>query len=425
MSHKYMNAVSQPSSLSQSILNSFDNLVEEQFENAPDIFTISEESSFGSGILQNVIVRINRGINMYTGQKLGDDYKLIIFKEKDHDVNIGSKFYFDNNYWLVNNVESIKNFACSAMVKRCNNVLRWCDENGVIYEEPCSIDYSLKRPVDSEVSINPMTPEGFIELFAQLNDKTQTIDPNQRFLFGNPNEWVCYRVFGGGIKHFVNNETESNDTSRLMFLSLGTNYINEQTDDLVNGIADYYKNIYELLVYPEYISGSIGDTFQIVPTLTVNGLTSIKELEYSSSAGSIASVSGSGGLVNLLSSGEAIITVEMSDNSLVTGSVLVQVSGSVLASYDIRIIPLDRYIYEGETTTFTAYAYSNGSPLADVFTFTVANDDVPQENYTLLSISGNSFSVKNNELYLDNPLEVSIASGSGSISIDLELRGAW
>lgn len=424
MAHKYMDSFNQSSNFSQSVLNSFKNLVEEKFEEASDVFTIQEEKVFGSGVLSNVVVRINRGIDMYTGQKLGDDYKLIIFKDDDHDMKIGSKFYFDNNYWLVNNTELTKNLANSIVVKRCNNVLKWCDENGVVYEEPCSIEVPLKRPVDSEISINPMTPEGFIELFAQLNSKTELISPNQRFIFGNSNEWACYKIYGGGVKHFMNINTFDNSTSRLIYLSLGTNYINKETDDLVNGIADYYKNIYEIIFSPQYLSGSIGNTYQLSPTILLNGLVVSKDIQYLSSASSIVNINGSG-VVDLLSSGSAIIVASLNDNTLISGSISIQVSSSAVSLYDIRISPLDKYIYEGQTNIFTTYAYSSGSILADTFSFSVANNNVPTENYILSTINGNSFSIKNNEFFLDYPLEINILGISGSISVNFELRGAW
>ena len=223
------------------ILNNFQEYINVEFFNAPDAFIIDEETVFASGSFVPVEVRINRGINIYTGDKLGDDFKKVIFKDLVHATRMGMKYKFENNDWLTTNTEILKNFAASCTIRRCNNVLRWTDPIGNIQQEPCVIDYMIKRPVDQVGTSDLVQANGFIEVLCQLNEWTRTIQDGQRFLFGNVDRWVCYKALGGGIKNYMNLETYDNDSAHLLTMNVVISQVNESTDDLTLGIADRFK----------------------------------------------------------------------------------------------------------------------------------------------------------------------------------------
>jgi hypothetical protein len=103
---------------------------------------------------------------------------------------------------------------------------------------------------------------------------------------------------------------------------MGANQVNEDTDDVTNGIADYYKNVFALSLSPSAISAQVGDTSQITPILTWNGDVSDKAISYRTSASTVSSVSASG-LVTMVASGTATITGYMTDNvSIAFGAVI-------------------------------------------------------------------------------------------------------
>lgn len=343
MGLKYYNlSNSPPSSASFVMINQFQALLNEQFEISSDYYIVQEETAFASGSYANIGVRINRGITTYTGERLGDDFKLIMFKELDHDIDLGRFYYFDNNYWIGYNTEFIKNLAASLIVRRCNNVLRWYDKNGIYHQEYCVIDYQIKRPVDSIGTTNPVTPNGFIHVYTQLNSKTRTIEDGQRFLFGNTGHWTCYRVFGAGVKNFLNTETTNNDSSQLLALEVGTSYVNEDTDNITLGIADAYK--------------------------------------YETSA------------------------------SMVSNIVVTPSSGSILQS---------------ASAIFDVRYYVSGSATSASFVFSISGSNVPSDHYIFNILGANSFSVVNNEKYVDYPLSIICSASSGSRIFDIELMGAW
>ncbi len=343
MSFKYYgNNPSPPISACAVMNEQFQALLSEQFEVASDYYVIKEESSFASGSYVNVGVRINRGINVYTGEKLGDDFKLVLFKELNHPIDFGRFYYFDNNYWLTYNTEKIKNLVASCMVRRCNNVLRWYDTDGVYHQEYCILDYQIKRPVDSVGTANPVTPGGFIHIYTQLNSKTHTIKDGQRFIFGNTGHWTAYKVFGAGVKNFQNITTSDNNSAKMLTLEVGTSYINEDTDDIILGIADKYK--------------------------------------YTTSASSVNN----------------IVIVPNSGDILQSGSQI----------FDVRY-------------------YSGSVVLSGSFVFTINDNNVPIDHYTFATLSNNTFSVVNNEKYLDYPLSILCAGSSGSRIFEVNLKGDW
>jgi hypothetical protein len=240
------------------LIDEFQALLDDQFYNATDVFTIQEETNFGSNVFYNVDVRITGAILSTTGMRLGDDFKNLIFKDISHPNSLGYKYYFDSNYWIVVFTENIKNLAASCMVRRCNDLLRWVDTHGVYYEEPCAIDYKINRPRDSVGTVNPVLPQGFLDVFCQLNDRTELIKGNQRFLFGRPNNRIALKVFGSGANNMQQLETLSDTSSKLLTLSMGGNFVNEDTDDIPNGVADRYLN------YNTFTSASMVGNYSII-----------------------------------------------------------------------------------------------------------------------------------------------------------------
>jgi hypothetical protein len=82
--------------------------------------------------------------------------------------------------------------------------------------------------------------------------------------------------------------------------------------------------------------------------------------------------------------------------------------GDITPTAEILIMPEDvRSIVLGDTQTFTCYKFKNGIRATDTFTFSVdPSSQVSASKYTLTTINGNSFSVKNNARDESNALIV-------------------
>ena len=425
---KYLDLVPPISTASQILKNDFDDMANVLFSYSTDVFQIQHEKTFGQKDFENVTVRITRAINQITSEKLGDDFKQIALNPKDGiEATLGKMWYFDNNYWICVFSDSMKSLMSNCTVRRCNDFLRWLEDDGTYHEEPCIIDYTMARTKETLSVEDPVRPEGYLNIISQLNARTTLIKGNQKFLFGRPNNRVALRVFGNGVQNMLNQSGIDPTSSTVLTLTAGAWEINENLDNLVLGIADYYKKDYTITVSPLSMVGNIGNTYQIDATVYLNDVPTSASIAYSSTASSVASISSSGS-VTMISSGSAILSAYMSNASNISASSLVTVSASStpVVMEEVRITPSENVqILEGDTETFTSYVYVNGVQQANTFSFVKANNNVPIANYVLTTIDGNTISAENIQKYATNPLLINCTSGSYVKQISIDLRGAW
>lgn len=411
----------------------FQHTLDEQFYNASNWWTVSEETALGSQVYTDVDVRIAHLINAETGLKMGDDWKTILFKDITHPVELGKQYVFDNSTWLTINTEILKNLTATATIRRCNNTLRWIDEpTGAYYEEPCAIEYMVKEARNYATQGSPfITPGGFLKIYVQLNERTGKINENQRYLFGNAEHWTCYKVIGTGLNDFRNDVTFDNTSGKVLVIDLIADFINEELDDIVNGICDVQTNVYNLTLSASAISGSPLGSHRLYASVLYNGKTVDRPIEWTTSSSAVATVSGSSLMGTVLFTagsvtGSAVITANIKNNTT-SASCLVTTSASPTANKEIQISPDKNYVLEGKTETYAVYLYSNGVQQADTFTFSCNGSSVPSANYTFTQVDGNHFSVKNILRDVSSYLIISCVCASGSITrtYNINLQGAW
>lgn len=426
MAYPYLNAGQHISvTPKQDYITQVQETLNEQFYNASDVHTIQEETFLASDIYQNVDVRINYVINTNTGERVGDDFKTLMFQDLNHSVDLGRMYKFDSNYWLCVNVNKIKTLASTAQVKRCNNVLRWQDVSGAIYEVPCSLSYLIKENRDySTAGSAIVVPSGMIDCTIQFNSISNKIRPNQRFLIGNQNNWTAYRIEGGGINNFNNLYTVNNMSNGLIKFSMAVDYINPLTDDVVNGIANVTENQYEVVLNQSSISGDVAQTVQLRATVTLNDSTVTRTLTWSSSDTEIATVS-STGLVTFVAEGEAVIRCQLQNNDGIYDTCDVEVTSTPVDNYQVVVTPNVNYIFEDEEVTWAVYLYKNNIQQVDVMMFTLDSNTVPSSKYVYEVLSANTFKIHNYGMYLDDVLEITAVTGIYSRVISVLLKGRW
>lgn len=425
MSYRLLTAESASGTPKNDYIELAQQTINEQFYNASNVFTIQEETFFASGLYQNVDVRINGLVNPTTAQNIEDDFKKLTFQNLEHAVGLGRLYKFNDNFWLTTNVDKIKTLASTVIIRRCNNVLRWQDVLGGIYEVPCVLDYLIKENRDySTAGSAIVVPSGMVECLVQFNTFSNKIKPNQRFLFGNPDNWIAYRVEGGGINNFNNIKTEDNTSAGFIKLSLAVDYVNIQTDDIVNGIANSTGSVYSLVLNQSSISGDIGQSVQLQATVILNEEVVTRTVLWESSDTDIATVT-SGGLVLFIDEGEAVITCSLVNNSDISDTCDVDVVSSPVDNYQVIYSPNNNYVYEESEKTWTVYLYKNGVQQANTFVFVLDANTVPSDHYTYSVLGGNSFKVNNLERFLTDTLEITGTSGIYSTIVEVNLRGAW
>lgn len=427
MTYRFLNAgLSMKNNPKGSLISDFQTNLEKEFYVSSDWFTIQKEYPYGSEEYIDTDVRINTLFEAKTATAVGDDFKKLLFKNPSEAPALGQFFQFDNNYWIVSNIENIKNIASSCVIRRCNNLLRWKDfDTGIIYSQPCVIDYLIKETRDySTGGASLVQPSGFMEIFSQFNIRTNKIRPNRRFIFGNPNNWNAYKIMGGGVNNHNNLFTSDMNSVGLLRLSLLANQVNEDTDDLVNGVADSGEYAYTLSLNVSTLSMAIGDSYVVIPTVELNGTIISKAVTWSSSKTTVATIS-SGGVITPVGVGTSTITCSLTDNSSITSTCSLTITATPTSNYSILISPSVDYIYETEEQVFTTTLYLNGIAQPDTFTYTLNSNGVPSSNYQYNILSGNTFWVRNIKRYDQAPLIFTATSGATSIQIPIKLKGAW
>lgn len=403
----------------------FQETLNEQFYNASNWWTIQEETFVGSKQYANVDVRIAHVINAETGLKLGEDWKTLLFKNVSHPIELGKLYVFDNSTWLTVNAEVTKNLTGTCTIRRCNNTLRWIDEEtGIFYEEPCTIEYLVKEPRNYATAGSPfMTPGGFLHADLQLNENSNKITENQRFLFGNVGHWTCYKVIGTGINDFKNTQTFDNNSAKILTLDLTADFVNDVLDDVVRGIADVNTNVYTVTLNRNSAEGSPLDTIQLFATVTYNGRTVDRNITWSSSNVDKATVS-SNGLVTLKALGTCTITALLEGN-FVSDTCAITVTTTPTDNYDILLSPDTNYVLESSLKDFSVYLYENNVELGDVFVITCLPNDTPSSSYEFSQTGDNSFRVLNKKRELSSYLTINCVSGSHSKTFNIYLKGGW
>lgn len=400
-------------------------LVDDQFYDSSDWYTIQEETSFASGEYQDIDVRINHVVSTTTGANRGDDWKKILFKDLSKSIQVGAMFIFDSNYWIVVNTDSLSTTGSVCTVRRCNNTLRWIDGAGAKHSVPCVLDYSIQENRDyASATSKVVSPSGLLEIISQLNTITNSIKSSTRFLFGNPDNWTGYRVQGGGIHNFLNPTTETFSTTGILKLTLGVTQINESVDDLVNGYANQTENNYTISLNNSSITGSIGETYQLEAIVYEGGVIVSRDVEWSSDDSLVATV-GVSGLVTFISDGTATITVSLDGDSAVLDTCDALVDGTPISEYYVDVSPESNNILEGDTQVYAVTLELNGATQVDTFTFSDVSPSSISDKYIFTSIDGNSFSIENVEKSPSGDVIVRAVSGVHTKDITIKLSGAW
>ena len=88
----------------------------------------------GTMEFEKLVCRVCHAIEPKTGKQRGDDFKELKFFDLNYPKGIGTRYRFDNSIWLTNNTDNTKFVTKSNVIRRCNNVLKYIDENGRICE---------------------------------------------------------------------------------------------------------------------------------------------------------------------------------------------------------------------------------------------------------------------------------------------------
>ena len=227
--------------------------INDTYEWAQNNFKIGQEIISGTLDFSPIVCRVVRSIYPKTGLNRGDDYRKLEFLNTHDKRVVGQRYKFDNQTWITTNTNNYSYSTVSSIVRRCNNQINYINSQGEICHEPCIIDYAMKYSniyYNNEVNI----PQGTIIVILQKNDFTNSININDRFIFGNQVFKVKSQI------DYLRNETEEIDCALLRQFDM---YVDSKAydDNMELGIANFsrYKDIYPPKPLPV-------DGFNIVPS---------------------------------------------------------------------------------------------------------------------------------------------------------------
>lgn len=402
----------------------FSESFDENLNVAPNIFDdIQHEVTYGEKDFQYVSGRVDAYVGLSNAPKLGDDYKNFIFSNQMDKMFVGKLFKWKNSYWLAVNTNSLEGIGNSCVVRRCNNMLKWIDKKGNLIKEPCIMADTIKQAND--YSSNKLTiVSGFTGFFCQKNKNTNLIVSNQRFLFGTPENWKAFKVFGDGVKNYLNSATEDNMSPSIIEFTVGGSFVSHGADDIENGIANRFADKFTLAINESSYSDSVGDYRKLTATAKNEGVVIASPLfMWASSDPSIANVDSEGN-VELLSLGSATITCTLGENDLINDTIEIEVVEIKADVLEITIDPPLGEVDEGDSKIFNASLYVNGIKADDTITFSVRGL-VPSKHYHFSIVGENSFMIQNREAYYSAPLIIHCQSGLYEYDFKIDLNGAW
>jgi len=234
------------------------------WDNTSTVETILGQTAVGGSTYGNEEIQLNSVINPTTGENFGDQYRKIIYKTyADADTNkwLGKMYQFDSEYWLTTNTNTVIGANTSAILRKCNNILKWYDSNGILRQWYCVFTRNISgNGLDYGTEGTPQVG-GDTKILVQINTETALIPFNQRFLF----DGHAFQV----------KQIDNHYSSTLMTIYIFETQL-QANDDLINNIAGASGKITpttsENKILPATTKIILGDTVSYTVYNYVNGV---------------------------------------------------------------------------------------------------------------------------------------------------------
>lgn len=402
-------------------------MVDFSFDNAPNVVydEIEYEQTYGENDFVTIDkVRVDTILNYNTGIILGDDYRTFIFTP-DFPVEpyYGMKFRWKNSYWLVINTNSYASMVNTAEVRRCNNVLRFFDDNGARIYEPCILDYTL-RFANNEESTTIIVGNGEQKIWCQRNKRTVSIKANDRFLFGTPEQRVAFRIYGGGTKNYLNSITMEDNSPTLTEFYVDHYEINPLYDDIENGFADAYLNEVKIKIDNITTALNIGESVVLTGKIYKgNNEVHNSDILWKSSDNSILDINNNIAIAKQI--GNVTIIAYLNDTTIESSIEMSVVDEPTQEVVELIAEPNINYVLQGKSQQFSVYLYKDGVKQLDEISFADMSTGIPTGKYSVAINDSNTFTLFNNGMYMNNPVIIRCVCGENMLDLKIKLRGLY
>lgn len=394
-------------------------VVNQEFENASTVqYDIEEEIAFGTLEFQNINqCRITTLVDAKTGQRVNDDYKKIIFQDLHKAPEIGTRYRFDNNIWMVFSTDNIRTATSSAYLRRCNNVMTMEDKYGNLHEEPCYIDYKItESQLFKEWTMD--VPQGRIFVTCQSNKYTDTIDINSRYIFNDNVYKVRER------SKFDRQQTFKKDSVPAVSFYADVDEKNSSDRFDIN-VADYFEPAYKIhtpkeLTYAKGYTGKLNKSVTFVEDKEVFD----EPVLYESSNINVCKINQYNGKFECVGIGECYVTCKLYHNTNILSITKITVINDIPTTSEVKILPDTKYIKLNQTIKYSVYNYINTEKTDTKFDIKAYGAPV---NCFDMNSDDNSFTIHYKRLASDSILKIVCTDKDTGENTDfyIELGGVW
>lgn len=361
--------------------------IDKQWDNTTQVITVLEQLGIGQEKFKPVEVRVDYSIEMGTGFKQDDDFKIFAFRNLQHSVAKGLMYKYDNDYWITVNTSELGTVAKDVTVRRCNNVMRWINPaNGAVNELPCAIEYVLESPKEQKDK-DVIVANGHITVICQGNALTRNLAKNTRFIFNKE----CYRFTT--FQKMLNEDTYNDDTADLLYLDMYLD-MQEPDDDIANNIANANSYVYDIEVLQDVSEQIKGGKVQLFPTVTLNGKTVERKVAYEACdcCNCCNCTVDENGIVTITGDvGEkAQVMAYIEGNKQVNQIIEIEIVAVAPDFSELIISPIYNECRVRESITFEVDLYTNGVKQANMVDYT--STGVPSAAYKIVR-TGNKFTL--------------------------------
>lgn len=407
----------------KNMLDRYYSKIDQKFDQSTSIRTIKEEYPYGSGIFRDLTCRIVSVRTVGTGSKMSDSYKTLIFKSQDYKKSVGYLYQFEDNYWIACNSDIMSSPTDSIVVRRCNNIMRWKDANGVIRSVPISFEedaFYLNNQDKKEID----RLGGYRRAIIQRTDLTKTIIPNQRFIFGNQ----CLKLSGSGVNSFLNQHTEDDNSPSIIRLNFQYDYINESVDDMINKIANAFSNNYSIKIDQTNTTYSASSNeYVFTATVLDNGKEVEFDLDWNISGINLYSYSVIDNRLNVNLDSIGSCTINVCSKNNVNLKTSLDISVVDLDTYLIKCEPIIEILYKDDVQNLVLNLYKNGQLIDDAVFYFEKIDLLSSDYYTYVK-NGNEIELTNKKMSSEKiNIKCTVLNypDSGEYNISIKLGGAW
>ena len=353
--------------------------------------------------------------------------KKVVTKPDEH-VHLGDIINWCDTDWIIDTIDADDRINTHAKMRRCNVVLKWLDENGVIRAYSGFCEDATKYGEGVEGGKIMQVPDFQIKVKIHLDEHSAKINRDRRFLLDASQYLPQTEPLGAHPSAYIvtrrNVLTGNHAGSGYVELTLNECAFSAQ-DNPTLMIADYYApdDVYDLTISnaDENLTVAKGAGYTLSCTAKKNGATLDQtSILFTSSNTAIATVSTAGKITGV-ANGTCVVTAK-------AGNVRKEIAVTVetaSATASIKIFVDDPTIVYGQSKRVSFKAYQNGVEVSTTFGTSISSVTTVAE----IASSGSGYVILravDNETLIGQEFTLTVSSVALSASAEQAFEiGGW